>query len=338
MLKVLAPVAALHLFAIACAAADVPAPPPGAKAVVVVVAAIEGGSSDLVARAFASALKEELRVPVSVRNLPGNGGTDGIAAIVQPSDELRVGIVNNTGLVPGLLLRQGKFDASSLEWVGVVGTYPNAIVTARAGSPPLGEWLKRQRQGGTPQRYGANVPGAINYLALMFLQSTGVPVEYRELPQLEVAYRMLRNGQLDYLLDGTPSALASGLPIIGLATQARVPDLPLQAWGEYLPSPPFEVLTAIAVGARESPELKEWVKAAWNAIRTRESFATEIRSLGVRYRGVDPAESASFVENAFLEHAVLLGRYLPGGKGTTEPDRADGRAPAPAPRPAIPPP
>ena len=99
--------------------------------ITLIVPAPSGGSSDKLARLVAEALTAILDVPVRVETIPGNSGVTGTNAIARaPRDGSVLGLAVSSGIIAGKLLsRSAQFNPSEdFEWLGILGTYPNAMV------------------------------------------------------------------------------------------------------------------------------------------------------------------------------------------------------------------
>ena len=134
-----------------------------------------GGGTDLVARAFAEALKKELGQPVTVQNLPGAGSAVGTTKLHgSKPDGYTLGMVGGF-LVTTSLRGAAKFPATDLTHLARLSLETFVLaVPAASPSRTLAEYLDASRKAPGTISVGTAGAGALTHLAAEALsQKTG---------------------------------------------------------------------------------------------------------------------------------------------------------------------
>ncbi len=144
-----------------------------------------GGTIDVVARALADKLKDDLGTPVVVENRPGAGGQLAAQALKQAAPDGRTFLLSpdHTAVILPHTVRNPGFDAvRDLQPVGPVASYLGAFaVSAPTGVqtfPAFVEWVRQDPSRGN---VGVPAPGGVAHFALAELarqakvQLTSVP-------------------------------------------------------------------------------------------------------------------------------------------------------------------
>ncbi|SPA52219.1 Bug family tripartite tricarboxylate transporter substrate binding protein [Cupriavidus taiwanensis] len=153
------------------------------KPVTLAVPYTPGGASDVMARALAARMADDLGQPVIVENL--GGATGAIAAqrvLNKPADGLQVYVGSSNELILGPLATSSpRFKSEDFQMVGKVGDLTLAILS-RGSLPPnnikeLIEYAALRAREGNPLTYGSVGPGSLYHLlGEKFSQLTGAPM------------------------------------------------------------------------------------------------------------------------------------------------------------------
>jgi tripartite-type tricarboxylate transporter receptor subunit TctC len=248
--------------------------------ITLIVPAPAGGSSDAVGRLVADALSVILESQVRVENMGGNGGVTGTNAIkAAPADGSVIGLAVSSAIIGGRLLsRSAQYNPSEdFDWLGVLGTYPNAMVLpSRSNYTTIDAWLAAARKSPTPLVYGTFGTGTAGHLAGAFLRhDQGANLTQKSLATQDEGYQMLADGRIDVLFDGLPNAMVetprSGHRIVAVTSSGRVAALP-------------DVLLA-------EPRHVE-----------------SMRALGLTFLGLSGRAAKAYIEEDFIRSAKLIAR------------------------------
>lgn len=222
------------------------------RAITIVSPFPPGGATDVIARTVAKAMSDDLGQPMVVINRPGAGTTIGAAyAAAQPADGYTLLMATNTTIVSArFLYKDLKYDPDSFEPVGVVGTAPMVLLSAKArGFKGTDEAVAYAKQHGEDTRIASQGPGTLSHLLAECLQQAS-DLKMTHIPYKGTAEAMppLINGDVDLFYDtpGTglqqvdagkvdvlhstgPNRLASH-PDIPTVAEAGMKECEMQAW------------------------------------------------------------------------------------------------------------
>ena len=285
---------------------------------VLIVPAAAGGSADRVARILAASMGLALEQTVQVRNLPAKGGTDALNMASLPSaDEIRIGFATNTPVITGQLYPLGATYKvfEDFDWLGIVGTFPNAVVVAtRDTATSLNDWVAKSRALNRPMRYGAGPVGSVGYLAGRHLSDvTSLPLVHQVIVNPDEGYTALQAGAIDVFFDGVPNALEetarSGGRVLAVTSAQRSRAFPdAGSFGELSTGADFSVFAALVVSRKENDAIRARLKSAWETVNRQQVAKAEIEKIGMSYLGLESDSAPRFVENEFLRHAKQMGR------------------------------
>ncbi|MEI2417668.1 tripartite tricarboxylate transporter substrate binding protein [Orrella sp. JC864] len=211
-----------------------------------------GGATDVITRAVAKSMGASLGQPVVVVNRPGAGTTIGGAyAAAQPADGYTLLMATNTTIVGArFLYKDLRYDPDRFEPVGIVGTAPMVLLSAKArGFRSTDDALAYARQHGQNTRIASQGPGTLSHLLAECLQSAaGLKMSHIPYKGTAEAMPALINGDVDLFYDtvGTGMTQAQGgtvdvlhatgparmstYPDVPTVAQAGVKDCQMQAW------------------------------------------------------------------------------------------------------------
>ena len=130
----------------------------------------EHGASDRLGRLLATFLERYLDTTVNVVNVLGMGGVTGMDAVASAAADGRtLGLAVSTPIVSATLLKRPRaYDVfRDFDWLGIVGTYANAMAVAADAPATLAAWIEWARAQHRPLRYataGAGTAAAADRL------------------------------------------------------------------------------------------------------------------------------------------------------------------------------
>jgi tripartite-type tricarboxylate transporter receptor subunit TctC len=272
-----------------------------------------------VGRIIAIALGKAIGQPVAVRNLASNGGIDALNAVKMiAAHEIRIGLATNAAVIPSQLYPRGATYKvfEDFEWIGVAGTYPNALVVAPSDPvATLQEWMERVRTSKRPLRFGAGPSGSTGYLAGRHLAAAlNVTFVHMLMVTADEGYLALHAGAVDVYIDGLPNALEEttrgGGRILAVTSMLRSPALPeVSAFGELWPNEDYSVFAALVVAAKETEMVRARIKSAWYVLNQQQLARPDAERAGMNYLGLALDDVTRYVEDEFLRHARRIARF-----------------------------
>jgi tripartite-type tricarboxylate transporter receptor subunit TctC len=205
------------------------------RPITLIVPFAPGGSTDVIARIVAEALRPLLGQPVVVDNRAGAGGALGTAQIAKANPDgytIGMGTASTLAINPAVY-KSLPFDvATDLVPVGAIAAVPNIMsVNPKVTARNMAEFVPLARIQAGRMSYGSSGNGSVSHLmGEQFKQATGadlVHVPYRGIgPALNDAV----SGQIDVLFDNLPTTLplvqAGKLRALAISGPARSPALP----------------------------------------------------------------------------------------------------------------
>lgn len=270
-----------------------------------------GGTTDIVARLLAEALRPRLPQPVVVDPRPGaNGFVAAAAALRAPPDGhalflAQLGILSIGPALPGTSPPEG---IEALLPLGAVAGTPMVLV-ARPGAPftNLDGLLAAARAKPGGLTYGSAGIGSVNHLAMeRFARVAGVSLLHVPYRGGAAAALDLQAGRVDAMMANLAESLAplaerriSPLALAGEAPSAVLPDVPLLR--DRFPD--LSVLNWFGVFA--PPGLDDAVRATWSALVSDAMASPGVRSAFVS-RALEPLDE----DGDTLGHRVRAERAI----------------------------
>jgi tripartite-type tricarboxylate transporter receptor subunit TctC len=226
--------AAIFAFALAGTAAAQPYP---ARVITIVVPLPPGGATDTLTRTLADHMRMTLRQPIIIENVPGAGGTLGIARVVRAApDGYTLGVGNWAAYVAASTTYPVRYDVlGDLDPVAKLADTPLWMV-ARTTLPvqslnELIAWLRDN-----PDKASAGIVGfgsGGHICGLSFQNATGTRYEFVPYKGGALAMQDLVAGHIDLMCDmaanSLPQARAGTIKPIAVMSNARwfaAPDVP----------------------------------------------------------------------------------------------------------------
>lgn len=289
--------------------------PPAIITIVVPYAA--GAGSDRLGRLTAAALEKMLGQPVAVSNIVGDGGVAGMDFVAEaPPNGTTIGLALSTPIVAATLLRrQRAYDVfKDFDWLTIIGTYGNAMVTLATGPANFSAWLSSAQSSQVPLRYGSAGVGSAGHFAGEYLHlEQGANIVHVPFATMTEAYAALAAGQLSVLFDGVPNAsqatTANKTSLLAVTTESRLRNLPaVPAFGEIFPKQSFLVWAGLVAPPGMPAASRERLTKAIVALYADQGFLAQLRDLGIEVVGVHDRQAFLYVENDFIRQARMIAK------------------------------
>lgn len=292
-------------------AADYPERP-----VTIVVGYSAGGTTDVIARAIANGLSQELDQSFIVENRPGansNIGTAQVAAAPADGYTLLVTTISNT--TNATLYDSLSFDISSdFAPIGSIGMVPNVLVVpATASMQSYEDYVKYARENPGKLTFASAGTGSSIHLS-------GELFKHRlKLDMLHVPYKGsgpaitdLIGGQTDSMFDNLPSALphiqSERLRALAVTSPERAGQLPDVPTISELGLEGFEAYswTGLSAPAGTPDDVIATLSAALERVLQKPETKEQLYNLGVTTRISSPDEFKEFIEAEVDKWAVVI--------------------------------
>ena len=292
-------------------AADYPERP-----VTIVVGYSAGGTTDVIARAIANGLSQELDQSFIVENRPGansNIGTAQVAAAPADGYTLLVTTISNT--TNATLYDSLSFDISSdFAPIGSIGMVPNVLVVpATASMQSYDDYAKYARENPGKLTFASAGTGSSIHLS-------GELFKHRlKLDMLHVPYKGsgpaitdLIGGQTDSMFDNLPSALphiqSERLRALAVTSPERAGQLPDVPTISELGLEGFEAYswTGLSAPAGTPDDVIATLSAALERVLQKPETKEQLYKLGVTTRISSPDEFKEFIEAEVDKWAVVI--------------------------------
>ncbi len=207
------------------------------KPIRVVVPWPAGGGSDVVARAVAGPLSEQLKQPVVIDNRPGaNGGIGSLSVARAPADGLTlVWVTADThAMNPHVYPKLGYDPRTDFTAIALVGYFPYALIVNSAfPANNIGEFVNETRQRPGKVTFASWGIGGSAHVAMEMFRSQGkFDVLHVPYTGAAPAIAAVAGGQVDSMIVpmsvAGPQAAGGKVKILGLASPKRfsaAPDL-----------------------------------------------------------------------------------------------------------------
>jgi len=204
------------------------------RPITIVVGLAAGGSTDVIARMMAQAMKSSLGQPVIVENVTGAEGTIAIGRVARAApDGYTLSLGNDASHVKAGATYALQYDLlKDLEPVALLSTGPY-VLTARKTMPAndlkgLIAWLKANPDKATLGHGGTG--GAGHIAGFFFQRETGTRFQFVPYRGAAPAIQDLVAGQIDMAstdpIAALPQVRAGTIKAYGVTTKTRVPSAP----------------------------------------------------------------------------------------------------------------
>jgi tripartite-type tricarboxylate transporter receptor subunit TctC len=277
-----------------------------------------GGSTDLIGRALAKKLGEELGQQLIVENRAGAGGTIGVAALAKsPADgyTLGLGTVSTLGMAPVVRANPPYDPLTAFSPVSLVASAPFILVvnsSVPANSLEQLIALARARPGalnfasigdGTLQHFTGESFKSLARVDIVHVPYKGVAPALVDLlaGHVQIGFDILASFQLQNVQSGRLRALAvlgsarvAQLPSLPTAAEAGLPGLEVTAW--------FGLIAPRGTPAEIVARLNAEVRKAVASAELREAIATQ----GLAPAADSPQEFAGVIEKEIARWAEVV--------------------------------
>ncbi|ARQ00841.1 Bug family tripartite tricarboxylate transporter substrate binding protein [Pseudorhodoplanes sinuspersici] len=205
------------------------------RPITMIVPFAAGGSTDVIARVVAEAMRDVLEQPIVIENRGGAGGSIGTAAIAQAAPDgytIGMGTASTLAINPAAYKSLPYNIVRDLKPVGLIASVPNVItVNPSVRAKSVAELVALAKLQPGKMTYGSAGNGSVSHLmGEQFKVATGtdiVHVPYRGVgPALNDAVA----GQIFILFDNLPTSLpliqADKLRALAVSSPTRLEDLP----------------------------------------------------------------------------------------------------------------
>jgi len=281
----------------------------------------EHGASDRLGRLLAPFLERYLDTTVSVVNIPGMGGVTGMDAVAAAAADGRtLGLAVSTPVVSATLLQRPRaYDVfRDFDWLGIVGTYANAMTVAADAPATLPGWIEWARTQRRPLRYATPGVGTAAHFTGEFLRQTeGLDLVHEAFPVVTDAYPKLDDRSIAVVFDGVLNAIdhARTRRIIAVTSSKRHPRLPdVPAWAETFPGQSFVVWAGLVAPPQMPAPLRARIGRAVAATLSDSLLRSRLVEHGVELVALTGERAVDFVEQDFIRKAALLAKLPPAAR------------------------
>jgi tripartite-type tricarboxylate transporter receptor subunit TctC len=295
------------------------------KAIRFVVPFVPGGTSDIVARAVANELSQQLGVPVLIDNKAGGGGVPAMQDVARATPDGYTVILGHVGslAVNPLIYPDSGFDVNrDFAPVTLLATVPSLFVIHKdVPAKDFKSFIAYAKSNPGRLNYGSAGNASAGHLAMESLKlATGVFITHIPYRGTGPALNDLLAGRTQIFSAGTPALLphirSGALRCIATGTTQRVPALPEVPTVAEMGYKGFETVQwyGMLAPARTPPErllkLQQECLKALQSPTISGRFASESAAIG----GGPAAEFASFItkEQKRWKDVVIRGNILPG--------------------------
>ena len=280
------------------------------------------GAADRLGRVVATFLERYLDTTVEVVNVVGMDGVAGMDQVASaPADGRTLGLAVSTPIVSATLLKRPRaYDVfQDFDWLGIVGSYANAMVVRAEVASGLAAWIEWARTQRRPLRYATAGTGTAAHFAGEFLrQTTGLDLVHEPVATLAEAYPRLDERALAIVFDGVPGAidnLTRARRIVAVTSQKRDPRLPeVPALAETYPGQSFLVWAGIVAPPNLPGPVRARIARAVAAALNDSLLRTRLVEQGVDVVALTGRKAVDFVEEDFIRKAALLAKFPPAAR------------------------
>ena len=275
-----------------------------------------GGSTDLLGRALAEKLGENLGQSVVPENRPGAGGNIGAEAVARsaPDGYTLVLCAPSLAISPSLYSKLNYDPQRDLVPVALVANIPNLFVlhpTVPARS--LGELAQYARDHPGKLNFGTGGPGTSNQLAAdMFRSLTKSNVVLVPYKGAETAMLALLAGQVQMVVIGPPAAaphVRSGkLRALAVLAKERYPGMPDVPTAAESGMPEFEVDTwyGVLAPAGTPGEIVARLNVELNRLMQSKEMRDRLATMGIEPMTSTSAEFGEFLKAEIAKWAKVV--------------------------------
>ena len=287
-----------------------------ARAVRLILPFPPGGSTDLLGRALAERLAEQLRQPVVPENRPGAGGNVGAEAAARSAPDGYTLVLCAPSLaISASLYRKLNYDPlRDLAPIALVATIPNLLVVhPSVPARSLAELAQHARENPGKLNFGTGGAGTSNHLASdMFRMLTRTDIVQVPYKGAETAMLALLGGQVQMVVIGPPAAaphVKSGkLRALAVLGRERLADFPEVQTAAESGMPGFEVDTwyGVLAPAGVPREIVARLSAEFAKMMQAGEMRERLAALGVQPLTSTPERFGEFLKDEVARWAAVV--------------------------------
>ena len=279
-----------------------------ARPITMVVTFAAGGSSDVLARAVADAMSQDLGQQVAVDNRPGAGGNIGAEAVAHAAPDgytILFGTNGTLGIGPALY-KNLRYDPShDLAPVGLLHKLPLLlIVNPQVPAQNLSELIAYARANPGKLSFASAGVGSVSHLAgELFKEEAKIDILHVPYKGGGAAVTDLISGRVSMMLETIPNALPLAkngqMRAIGVTTKERssiAPDIPTLAEAG-LPGFDVSAWTGLFVPAGTPAAVIDRLNAETRKILGDQKYVALIHNMGTDVTASSPQEFGEFVRD-----------------------------------------
>lgn len=194
-----------------------------------------GGSTDVIARVIAEAMRPSLGQSIIIDNRAGAGGSTGTAAIAKAAPDgytIGMGTASTLAINPAVYRNLTYDVAKDLEPITNLAVVPN-IMAIHAGQPAqdMGQFVALLKTQPGKLSYGSSGVGSVSHLmGEQFKMATGTDMAHVPYRGIGPALNDAVGGHIQVMFDNLPTTLpmveAGKLRAMGVSSAKRLPALP----------------------------------------------------------------------------------------------------------------
>lgn len=287
-----------------------------AKTVRMILPFAPGGPSDIIGRALAQKLSEQIGQPVVVDNRPGAGGNLGMEVGAKaPPDGYTVTLASPTMAISPSLYRKLPFDPQKdFAPISMVANIPNIMVVhLSVPVKTLKEFVEIARRSPGRLNYGSSGAGSTTHLSSEILSNlAGLKMVHVPYKGQGLALVGLLSGQVDMMILAVPSVLPmiqsnkvraiAALSAKRLASVPQVPTTGESGMKDFEVSVWFGLLAPAATPRDIVNRLNQELAKALTAPDIRERFSAG----GIETQTSTPEQFASFARAETIRYAKVI--------------------------------
>lgn len=278
------------------------------RPITMIVLFAAGGSADVLARFFASAMSEKLGKPIVVENRPGAGGHIGAEAASRATPDgytILFGASGTLGIGPALYKNLRYDPQKDLVPVGLLHQLPLVlIIHPQLPAKTLGELIVHARSNPGKLTFASAGVGSVSHLtAELFKIATGTDILHVPYKGGGAATADLISGNVSMMFETSPNALSLArggqMRALGVTTKERsanAPDLPTFA-ESGLTNFDISSWTGLFVPAGTPKEVIDRLNSETKRIASDPAYVTQINKIGTDVASSSQEEFAAFVRD-----------------------------------------
>lgn len=274
-----------------------------------------GGSTDIIGRLMADALRKELGQAVIVENIGGAAGALGTmqGARAEPDGYTLTIATVSTMIVYGATRDKPEYTVDSFAPITNIASMPNVLsVNNNFPAKNLKEFIEVVKKSPGKYTFGSSGVGSINHmLGESFQAYAGVKMVHVPYKGSNPAMQDVMGGQIDGLFDQFPSSkpyIDSGkMRAIGVISPQRIPGYDVMTMEEAgLKGFTDEAWYGLLAPAKVPPEVIARLGAAVQKVMHDPDLRTKIEKVGARPVGSSPAEFKAQIQHEIANMKKLV--------------------------------